>query len=412
MTATNRVERFAVCAPGFEPVVAAELAALGITGKVEAGGVSWMGVDREFYAANLHLRSAGRVLTRIARFRARSFMEMERHVRKINWTPYIEPGATVDLRVSSRKSRLYHEGAIAERFARFISEEVGGVATTLRGREAEEEDGGEDAGSGSGEGDSGAGRGSATDSAGQLFVIRFSRDECTVSVDGSGDLLHRRGYRQAIAKAPLRETLAAGILLAAGWDGSTPLLDPLCGSGTFPIEGALIARHIAPGIANHDFAPRPNAFSRWPTFQPELWERLVREAQAEVRERAPHSIAGSDRDTGAITAAHANATRAGVEGDISFDVRALSAARPTDNSTPGLIVANPPYGVRIGDTRPLRNLYASFGSLVRDHFPGWTVAMIVANDGLERFLELPLEELLRTGNGGIPVRVLRSPEVA
>src|SRR5690606_21549021 len=142
---------------------------------------------------------------------------------------------------------------------------------------------------------------------GQLVVVRFLRDECLVSADASGALLHRRGYRRAVAKAPLRETLAAAMLTAVGWDGSVPLVDPFCGSGTIPIEAALIARRIAPGIASAELAPRAFAFERWPSFEAGTWSEVVVSARAEVRDATRHPIRGSDRDAGAIAAARANA---------------------------------------------------------------------------------------------------------
>jgi putative N6-adenine-specific DNA methylase len=396
MITSEPLECFAVSPPGLERIVSGELAALGIEVNAEPGGVAWTGSTRDLYAANLHLRTASRVLVRAARFRARSFIELERHARRVNWTPFLEPGAPVRLRVTSRKSRLYHEGAIAERFTRFIHEAAGGIVTTTHSRP---EDGDADAGS-----DPDAGI--VTPDTGQLFVIRFLRDECLVSVDASGKILHRRGYRQALAKAPLRENLAAGMLIATGWDGSTPLVDPFCGSGTIPIEGALIARRIAPGIASPEFKPRDFAFAGWPSARPELWARLVSDARSVIRDRAPHPIIGSDRDTGAISAAHANAARAGVTNDTTFELRPLSAATPPDNCPAGVIVTNPPYGVRIGEAAPLRNLYATLGNLVRTRFAGWRLTMITADDGLERQTGLALEELLRTRNGGIPVRVV------
>lgn len=384
---------FLVVAPGLEPRAAAELTALGIDGRMEPGGVSWAGGPRDLYRVNLHSRVASRVLVRVAAFRARGFIELERHARRIDWKAYLPPGGAVRLRVTSRKSRLYHEGAIEERFHRFIREEGGADVTTSP-------DGGDDE-------DSGRGPDQGIGAAGQLLIVRFHRDECLVSVDASGELLHRRGYRRAIAKAPLRESLAAGILLASGWDGSAALLDPFCGSGTIPIEGALIARRIAPGIAGPGLRPRDFAFMRWPSFRPDGWADVVAEARAAVRDRARSPVVGTDRDAGAIAAAHANAARAGVEDDVTFEVRSVSAATPPPGGAAGIIVTNPPYGVRVGELRPLRDLYAAFGNVIRDSFAGWSATIISADDDLARRTGLDFTEILRTRNGGIPVRVLK-----
>ena len=149
--------------------------------------------------------------------------------------------------------------------------------------------------------------------------MRLFRDECTVSADASGELLHRRGYRLATAKAPLRETLAAAMLVGTGWDGSAPLIDPMCGSGTIPIEAALLARRMPPGMT------RRFAFMRWPGHDRAAWERLVEQARERALPRAPAPILGSDRDAGAVAASVANAERAGVAGDVEWRRAAISA---------------------------------------------------------------------------------------
>ena len=220
----------------------------------------------------------------------------------------------------------------------------------------------------------------------------------TVSADSSGPLLHFRGYRQQLAKAPLRETLAAAILLAAGWSGDVPLFDPMCGSGTIPIEAARFARRIAPG------RDRAFALLQWPDFDDRLWASLLDDARSGELAKAPVAIAGADRDAGAVAAAKANAERAGVADDVELRVQPLSAMSADDGS--GLIATNPPYGLRIGEADRLRNLYAQLGNLLRTKRPGWQLAMLSADKTLERQLQLPLEEKLRTKNGGIPVRVV------
>jgi putative N6-adenine-specific DNA methylase len=220
----------------------------------------------------------------------------------------------------------------------------------------------------------------------------------TVSVDTSGALLHRRGYRQQLAKAPLRETLAAATLMAAAWDGSTPLTDPMCGSGTIAIEAALMARRIAPGV-NRDFA-----FLRSPDADHARWQELLREARANELPRSPVSIQASDRDSGAIEAAQANAARAGVCDDIEFAVQPISALASA--VSPGLVVVNPPYGVRVGERDRLRNLYAQLGNVLRRGRPGWTLALLSADRQLDAQVRIPFEQRVSTRNGGIPVRVI------
>src|SRR5688500_14858904 len=385
----DRQSLFAITAPGLEPLAQAELRAMGIDAAAEPGGVAWTGGADDLCTANLRLRTASRVTVLAAEFRARTFFELERHARKVPWERWIPRGGAVRLRVTSKKSKLYHEGAIAQRVLEAIEHRVGPLATS--GVVADEE-GGEDA-----------------DDA-QLFIVRFVRDACTIRADASGALLHLRGYRQALARAPLRETLAASMLLGSGWDGASPLLDPMCGSGTIPLEAALIARHIAPGLASPDRAPRDYAFTSWPDFDVELWAKVVDRAAAEILPAVPIPILGSDRDEGAIHAAASNAARAGVSEDVDLSVRPISAIDPPEG--PGWVIINPPYGVRVGERDPLRNLYAALGRTLRDRCPGWTLARLSPDHALERQVGIPLDEALRTSNGGIPVRLVvgRVPE--
>ncbi|MFL5614637.1 MAG: class I SAM-dependent RNA methyltransferase [Gemmatimonadaceae bacterium] len=384
-SAATRLKAFAAAAPGLEPLVATELRALDIVPNVDAGGVSFQGGLETVARANLWLRTASRVIVRVASFRAQAFYELERLARAVPWEHFLRTDAAVRFRVTSKKSRLYHTGAIEQRLGEALRHRLGRSIVVEAAAEIEDE---EDA---------------ATPA--QLFVVRAFHDEFTISADSSGALLHLRGYRQAVAKAPMRETLAAAMLLASEWDGSTPLLDPMCGSGTIPIEAALIARRIAPGRR------RSFAFQEWPSFDVAMWEQLRAEAESRALPRSPVSIKGSDRDAGAIEAARANAERAGVSADIELSLRALSAIEDCATET-GQIVTNPPYGVRVGEADRLRDLYARLGQVVRSKCPGWGLTVLSANQRLERELRLRLENRLSTRNGGIPVRVLKTPRAS
>ncbi len=361
---------FAVAAPGLEPLVRAELE--GLTGPFriaveapEAGGVAFRADLAGLYAANLHLRIASRVLVRVGAFHASSFHELERRARRLPWASYLPPGTAARFRVTSRKSKLYHQDAVAQRL------EAVSDAPPAADREAQE------------------------------FVVRLFRDECTVSADASGELLHRRGYRLATAKAPLRETLAAAMLAGAGWNGAVPLLDPMCGSGTIPIEAALLARRIPPGLG------RAFAFQRWPGFDAAAWERVRAAARDRIASQAAVPILGSDRDAGAIAAAAANTERAGVEHDVVWRRTAISGIEPPP--TPGLVLTNPPYGARVGEAARLRDLYAQLGNVLRRKCGGWTVGMITARPELERQVGLSLTPRFTSENGGIPVRLVLGP---
>lgn len=370
---------FAITAPGLEALTAAELIALHITPSgTEPGGVHFGGAIESLWRANLHLRTASRVVVRLGEFPARHFADLERSARKQPWGDYLARGRATRLRVSCKKSKLYHSDAVAERVAHVIGAATGAATEPARGREDEEL---EDVGS-------------------QLVLVRLYRDVCTISIDASGELLHRRGYRLATAKAPVRETLAAAMLLASGWHTEAPLLDPMCGSGTIAIEAALLARRIAPG------ARRRFAFESWPGFERTAYTHLVDAARERELPRAPAPIVASDRDAGAVDAAASNAERAGVRGDLEITRRALSAISPPP--APGWIVTNPPYGVRVGDRGALRDLYAQLGNVARRKCAGWTVTMLSASAELDRHTGLPFAAVARTRNGGVPVRIVRS----
>ena len=370
---------FAIAAPGLEPLLEAELKELSINCQAVPGGVEWTGSESSIAIANLWSRIASRVVLRVGEFNARTFFELERHAKKVEWDKYLQPGRDVAFRVTARKSKLYHTGAIAERLEQAIARRVKRDVVVSGGEEDDE-----------------------AEPNAQIFVVRVERDEFTISADTSGALLHRRGYRQAIAKAPLRETLAAAMLRGSNWNAKTPLVDPMCGSGTLPIEAAMIARKIPPGL------DRKFAFLEWPGADVARWKSLVEHARSQILARSPVAVAGSDRDAGAIEAATANAQRAGVAGDITFAVQAVSAASPV-GSGPGLLITNPPYGERLGDSKAIRNLYAQFGNTARAKFHGWELAMLSPGKELEAQTQIDFEERFKTSNGGIPVRLVVGP---
>jgi putative N6-adenine-specific DNA methylase len=364
---------FAVAAPGLEPFTAQELRLLDLEPIPEPGGVLFKGDLASLYRTNLHLRTASRILARLGNFfRATTFPELQQRLSRLPWERFIAPGQPVSFHVTCHKSRLYHSGAVLRSASLALAERLGKASPVLK--PDEESDG--DA---------------------QLVVIRLAEDICTVSVDSSGALLHKRGYRQAVAKAPLRETLAAGLLLASGWDKASPLIDPFCGSGTIPIEAALIALGIPPGI-NRRFA-----FMDWPGYKDGLWQAT---AKAWHRaETALPPILACDRDAGAVKMAQANAERAGVAEFIDFKCQAISYLAPP--STKGWVVTNPPYGMRVSAGRDLRDLYAQFGNVLRAQCPGWNLAVLSSDPILLGQLRFDLDTSLSLVNGGIRVRLAR-----
>jgi putative N6-adenine-specific DNA methylase len=375
--ADSSSDLYLVTAPGLERITASELLALGITsGSVTHGGIAWRGTMRDLYRANLWLRTATRVLIRASKFHAGSFAELERRAKTVPWGRFVRARDRVRFRVTCHKSALYHSDAVAQRLGESVAAATG--CTFAGDSESEDQE--------------------PTATIGeQLFVVRIDHDTVTVSADSSGNVLYKRGYRQATAKAPMRETLAAAMLLSSGWLRGESLLDPLCGSGTIPIEAALIARNMAPGI------DREFRFERWPGFDRTGWGALREAALAGAADSAPASIIASDRDAGAIEAAMSNAVRAGVGGDVQITQQSLSAASPS-NDRAGWLITNPPYGVRVGTD--VRNLYARIGSMMRTSLAGWNLGILSASADLDRQLALPLEQVFESKNGGIAIRFL------
>ncbi|HEX9084960.1 MAG TPA: class I SAM-dependent RNA methyltransferase [Gemmatimonadaceae bacterium] len=384
-----RFQIFAPTAPGLESIAAGELKSLGVRGRQEIGGVAFDGDLDRIYQANLWLRTASRVVVRLGQFHASTFYELERRSKKLPWQEFLPESGSVEARVTCRKSKLYHSDAVAERVLSVIA----GVAPSgtemkvgnLSDEEQEEYQ------------EKGSSR--------QLFIVRIVHDQCEISADSSGELLHRRGYRKEVAKAPLRETLAAAMVLASGWNGQRgePLRDPMCGSGTIPIEAALIARGIAPGL-ERDFQ-----FMHWPAFNRGLWNEIIEKARASVT-NPTLDIVGADRDAGAIRAAMHNAERAGVGRDVRFSAESLSGsfAKLEDVANgEGWILTNPPYGVRVGESEDLRDLYATLGNVLKKR-RGWRIGMLTSDAVLAAQMRLSLRPRFSTSNGGIPVSFLAS----
>ncbi len=379
----SRFELFASTAPGLESIAAGELKSLGVRGRQEIGGVAFAGDLDRLYQANLWLRTASRVVARLGHFHASTFYELERRTKKLPWEEFLPASGPVRLRVTCRKSRLYHSDAVAERVLSAISESA---SRAIEASSGDSDDEGEDAAD-----------------AGQLFIVRIIHDEVEISADSSGELLHRRGYRQEVAKAPLRETLAAAMVLASGWRSGEPLLDPMCGSGTIPIEAVMLARGIAPG------AQRKFQFMNWPTFDEARWNAILDNARSSAT-RSSERISASDRDAGAIGAARRNAERAGVADTIHFSERAISdSIADLDDVEKGVgwVLTNPPYGIRIGEGEDLRNLYARLGAELKTK-PGWRLGALTSDTGLIGQTRLSMVSRLDTRNGGIPVSFMVS----
>jgi putative N6-adenine-specific DNA methylase len=368
---------FAVVAPGLEEVARAEIAALpGATDVARVdGGVEWRGPVEVGARANLWLRVATRVLARVGEVEAREFGRLRRGLARLPWAAFVPAGATIAVKATTTRCRLYHTGAIAENV-------VSGVADVVRDVTPFEKPA------------DGADGVPAT----TTIYVRGVGDRFTFSVDATGELLHRRGARTEVGAAPLRETLAAGVLALAAWTPDEPLCDPMCGAGTIPIEAALQALGRAPGLDRalaKDFA-----LARWPLAA--ALPDLVDEARGEASARA--TIVGCDRDPKVIESAKRNAARAGVEALVSFACAAFEDAKAPAAS--GLVVLNPPYGHRLGDAARAERAYRDIGRGLRARFSGWRAAVLAPTKIPPAALGLSKPERHPLVNGGLRVHLV------
>lgn len=358
----ERFEIFLVATPGLEAPLAAEAAALGWQPVVGPGGVTFTGGWADVWRANLWLRGATRVLARVGSFRALHLAQLDKRARKFPWATVLRRDVPVRVETTCKASRIYHAGAATQRIERAIAEELGAPL--------------------------------AADAA-LVVKVRIEDDLVTISLDTTGESLHKRGHKEAVAKAPMRETMAAMFLREMGFDGSQPVLDPMCGSGTFVIEAAEIAAGLAPGRS------RSFGFQKLASFDAAAWETM---RTAAAPRPAPAQFFGSDRDAGAIRMSLANAERAGVAGLTRFDCRAIGDLQRPDGP-PGIVIVNPPYGARIGNKGPLFGLHAAMGAVFRERLQGWRVGIVTSEGGLAKATGLPLESGPVVAHGGLKVRL-------
>lgn len=354
---TGRVRSyFATTAPGFEAVVRDELTRLLLSGKPEAlpGGVSFQGRLVDCHLANLHLRTAGRVLLRVETFKTDRFHQMEARLAAIPWELFLPPNAVPTVSVTAKRSRLLHSDAIAQRTLTAVRNRLAQIAGEARAGE-----GGE--------------------AFPQAIYVRGIDDVFTVSVDSSGENLYKRGLKVQGGPAPLRETIAASALQLAGYDGREPLVDPLCGAGTFSLEAALMAADIPPGMF------RTFAFMGWPSFVPKRWEHLKREAAAVRRPITTPLIFASDLRQAACDRLFQTARQSGLSNIIDVVARDFFSFRPDAvTRKKGTVALNPPYGRRLGTVKESDVLFQEICTKLKAEYRGWKLALIVPRKDLIR----------------------------
>ncbi len=365
-----KLQLIATATFGLEAVVKREIQDLGYKVlKTEDGKVTYLGDERAIVRSNLWLRSADRVLLKIGEFTACTFEELFQQIKGISWEELIPPDGKFTVTGSSVKSKLHSvpscqsiaKKAIVQRLSEYYSitqfEETGADYTVK---------------------------------------LTLLKDRVTVTVDTSGAGLHKRGYRVADVAAPIKETLAAAMVQLSFWKEGRLLADPCCGSGTIPIEAAMIGRNIAPGLS------RQFASEDWELISQEQWKEERQAAFKAIRYDAELHIEGSDIDQKAVEAARENAIEAGVDDCIHFRIMDLTKLRPGEEKN-GIIITNPPYGERIGDKKMLDRIYKSLHFYMRKN-PGWSLFLITTDKEAEqKIMERPADRRRKLYNGRLEV---------
>jgi len=368
---------FVATSPGFERLCLDELRTLlptAETAVIVSGGVEFGGRLTDCYVANLYLHAANRILMRLDSFKATNFRELEKRISRFPWELYLEAGVGVRFNVTTRRTRLRHTKAISERFQTGIADRFAEVDLCQNSE-------------------------THPNMVQQIFV-RAADDRFTVSMDSSGDHLHKRGILTHRGRAPIRETIAAGVLKLAGHIPGEPLIDPMCGSGTFSLEAAMMVKQIPAGWF------REFAFMGWPAFRLNQWNYIKHQAEIQFRQMDRPVIFSSDKNRAIVNKFESCIRPYGLTDAITVcckDFFNVSPADLTDRS--GLVVINPPYGHRIGSRQGSKSLLDSICQKLKDDYRGWKFALITPDKDLEKRCELSaLSHPLY--HGGLKLRLL------
>lgn len=379
---TPQFNFFATTPKGLELLLVDELRALGITSAAEKlAGVEFSGDLTAAYRACLWSRLANRILLKLAKFPASTPEELYTGVQTIDWNQHLNPEGTLAVNFTTTQSKITHTLFGAQKVKDAIVDQFRERFSVRPDVAREQPD--------------------------VSINVYLYRDVATISIDLSGESLHKRGYRLAAGAAPLKENLAAAILIRAGWmaiaKSGGKLLDPMCGSGTLLIEGAMIAGDIAPGILRDYFG-----FLHWKKHQPEIWEKLLDDAveRADAGVLTLPEIVGFDADSNAIKIAFENIERANLMGKIHVEKRELSALVAKPESVSGLLIVNPPYGERLGELEELQPLYTLLGDKLKEYFSGWKAAVFTGNPDLGKKMGIRAKKYYPLFNGALPCKLL------
>lgn len=380
----HQLQFFATAARGLEPLLVNELVELGATDVREArAGVYFSGTLSTAYRACLWSRLASRILYPLREFVADSPEQLYAGVRAIDWSEHSAAEGSLAIDCSVSQSQITHSHYAALKVKDAIVDQFRERSGKRPSIDLEKPD--------------------------LRLNVYLHRDQATLALDLSGSSLHRRGYRLDGIHAPLKQNLAAAILIRAGWPEMVAqggaLIDPMCGSGTLPVEAALMATDSAPGLLRDYYG-----FFGWLQFQEHDWQALIEEAmqrKAEGLQRKLRSIAGYDTDSRAIRTSWQHAEQAGIDKQVHFEKRAIGGLVPPPGSRTGLIVANPPYGERLGEEKELRTVYNRLGERMASHFSGWRAAVITSNTTLGRSIGLRAGKIHTLYNGAIKCQLLQ-----
>jgi len=370
---------FASCPRGIETLLADELNAVGATTiKAVAGGVGFAGGWDVCYRANLESRIATRILWRVAQARYRNEDDIYKLAYDLPWHNWFEVRRTLRVYMTAIRSELKSldfttlriKDAVCDRFRKELDE-----------------------------------RPSVDTAEPDIRIHAFlTTDTATLYLDTSGDALYMRGYKYALVEAPIKENLAAGILKLAGWEPGIPLLDPMCGSGTFLVEAAQIAHDIAPGLG------RPFGFARLKNFDEALWHRLRAAAEKRRKPITAQPIYGSDISDDMVARSRQNLAAAKMEEAVTLqraDILDVAAPAPE-----GILVANPPYGVRLDELETLAIFYPKLGDALKRHFAGWRCYLFSGDPQLPKLMRLKASRRTPLFNGALECRLLEYKVVA
>lgn len=366
---------FATVARGLEDLAAQELQDLGAQSvRPEFCGVAFTGNKALLYRVNLWARLPFRILVQVATFRCKTADDLYRGVYKFDWQPYLSPEQTLAVSATGKTPQLNHTHFTALQVKNAIVDQ---------------------------QRDRFQARSDVDTRQPQVQVnVHLHRDRAVISLDSSGSSLHRRGYRPAVGKAPLKESLAAALIYLSGWQPTQAFCDPLCGSGTLPLEAALIGLNCAPGLFRDRFG-----FEGWQDFDSVLWRRVRREAEAAQKAALEVPVVGCDRDASTVIQARSNARDSQVADQVSFLVQELSEVEAP--ATSGVLLCNPPYGERLGNPEELGDFYKLLGDVLKQRFKGWTAFVLSGNKALAKSIGLKSSQRIPVYNGNLPCQLMK-----